>query len=243
MPYLLKNIHSSISNSNMHHSKRRLFNIKQQKISANQPVFLHVCLSTLVFCSVHHQRVVLCQTTSHCLKMKSLELLCANKLRKNVIASSDFNRFMVWMSQVVPFMVVQFLFFIQFYFAHGKKDFIFTRKTSTISLQCIMAIKSNYLFDKLLYYCFCLSIWMDWNDQIFQILLHYSGDKSFYKNTYTIEWPICFAKGLEWSEFGSAFYWFFICTIFFLCKYSIWIRTTKSLVFWYVKSMLLHWSL
>lgn len=89
MPYLLKNILSNISNSNMHHSKRRLFNIKQQKISANQPVFLHVCLSTLVFCSVHHQRVVLCQTTTHCLKMKSLELLCANKLRKNVIANSD----------------------------------------------------------------------------------------------------------------------------------------------------------
>lgn len=110
MPYLLKNIHSNISNSNMHHSKRRLFNIKQQKISANQPVFLHVCLSTLVFCSVHHQRVVLCQTTSHCLKMKSLELLCANKLRKNVIASSDFNRFMVWISQVVPFMALSYNF-------------------------------------------------------------------------------------------------------------------------------------
>lgn len=121
MPYRLKNIHSNISNSNMHHSKRRLFNIKQQKISANQPVFLHVCLSTLVFCSVHHQRVVLCQTTSHCLEMKSLELLCANELRKNVIASSDFNRFMVWMSQVVPFMALLYNFYIYSTFSfHGK---------------------------------------------------------------------------------------------------------------------------
>lgn len=104
-----------------------------------KPVFLHVCLSTLVFCSVHHQRVVLCQTTSHCLEMKSLELLCANKLRKNVIASSDFNRFMGMDEQSCSFygIVVQFFIFIQFYLLHGKQQqrfYFIPRKTSTISL-------------------------------------------------------------------------------------------------------------